>query len=161
MPVLRDLYRKVVEQDPNAFPRKGQKKAKSEAKEEGAKRKELPPKLHSLVKGALDQFYKHYEEYYDGHRKNQEEQKNLFSPPPVFILVCNNTSVSKEVYKYIAGYEYEDETGKLITTTGAKPLFSNYDQSTNKPLKRPPTLLIDSDASVSYTHLTLPTSDLV
>ena len=146
MPVLRDLYRKVVEQDPNAFPRKGQKKAKSEAKEEGAKLKELPPKLHSLVKGALDQFYKHYEEYYDGHRKNQEEQKNLFSPPPVFILVCNNTSVSKEVYKYIAGYEYEDETGKLITTTGAKPLFSNYDQSTNKPLKRPPTLLIDSDA---------------
>ena len=61
-------------------------------------------------------------------------------------MVCNNTSVSKEVYKYIAGYEYEDETGKLITTTGAKPLFSNYDQSTNKPLKRPPTLLIDSDA---------------
>ena len=28
MPVLRDLYRKVVDQDPNAFPRKGQKKAK-------------------------------------------------------------------------------------------------------------------------------------
>ena len=32
MPVLRDLYKKVMEQDPNAFPRKGQKKQKSEAK---------------------------------------------------------------------------------------------------------------------------------
>ncbi|MFM7859283.1 MAG: restriction endonuclease, partial [Flammeovirgaceae bacterium] len=61
-------------------------------------------------------------------------------------VVCNNTSVSKEVYKYIAGYEYENEKGELVTVSGAKELFSNYDSSTNRPLKRPPTLLIDSDA---------------
>lgn len=142
MPVLRNLYEHVKEE----LPRKGQRKQKSEAAKEGQKIRELPPRLPSLVKAALDQFYGHYVEYYKGARKNQEENLNLFSAPPVFILVCNNTSVSKEVYKYIAGYEYLDENELLVTVSGAKELFSNYDPVTKKPLKRPPTLLIDSDA---------------
>lgn len=141
MPVLRNLYEHVKDE----LPKKGQRKKKSEAKEEGTKLKELPPKLPALVKQALDQFYNHYVEYFEGHRKNQEQKANLFSAPPVFILVCNNTSVSKEVYKYIAGYEFENEEGKIIIRQGAKDLFSNYDHN-NKPLKKPPTLLIDSDA---------------
>lgn len=141
MPVLRNLYEHVKDE----LPRKGQRKKKSEAKEEGTKLKELPPKLPALVKQALDQFYNHYVEYFEGHRKNLEVKTNLFSAPPVFILVCNNTSVSKEVYKYIAGYEFEDDNGKIITRQGAKDLFSNYDTQ-NKPHKKPPTLLIDSDA---------------
>jgi len=142
MPMLRNLYEHVKDE----LPKKGQRKQKSEAKEGGMKNVELPPKLPKLVKVALDQFYNHYTNYYQGHRKLQEERPNLFSPPPVFILVYNNTSVSKEVYKYIAGYEYEDESGQLITQSGAKELFSNYDLATKKALKRPPTLLIDSDA---------------
>lgn len=139
---LRDIYSYVKDE----LPRKGQRRKKSEAKEEGTTLKEAPPKLPALVKGALDQFYNHYKDYYDGHRKQLEERLNLFSPPPVFIIVCNNTSVSKEVYKYIAGYEFENENGELITVSGHYELFSNYDRTTNKPLKRPPTLLIDSDA---------------
>ncbi len=146
MPVLRDLYRKVMDEDPNALPRKGQKKKKSEAHTEGTTIKEQPPQLPSLVKGALDQFYNHYVGYFNGIRKYSEEKVNIFSAPPVFIVVCNNTSVSKEVYKYIAGYEYENEKGELVTVSGAKELFSNYETSTSRPLKRPPTLLIDSDA---------------
>jgi type III restriction enzyme len=142
MPVLRNLYDHVKEE----LPKKGQRKKKSEAAAEGEKFKESPPRLPSLVKGALDQFYNHYKEYYDGHRKLQEEKSNLFSSPPVFIAVCNNTSVSKEVYKYIAGYEYEIEENIIETFPGAKDLFSNYDPVTRKPHKRPPTLLIDSDA---------------
>ncbi|HNW72313.1 MAG: DEAD/DEAH box helicase family protein [Bacteroidales bacterium] len=142
MPVLRNLYEHVKDE----LPRKGQRKQKSEAAKEGQKIKEQPPRLPALVKAALDQFYGHYVEYYNGVRKNQEQKANLFSSPPVFILVCNNTSVSKEVYKYIAGYEYLDENEKLVTVSGAKELFSNYDHVTKKPLKRPPTLLIDSDA---------------
>jgi type III restriction enzyme len=143
--VLRDLYRKIVEQDPNAFPRKGQRRQRRDAIEEGTKLKEEPPVLRDWVKGALDQFYNHHLEYDKGVRRHNEERINIFSPPPVFIVVCNNTAVSKEVYKYIAGYEYDDE-GKLITRAGAKDLFSNYDPVTMQPLKRPPTLLIDSDA---------------
>ena len=139
---LRDIYAYVKEE----LPRKGQRKKKSEAKEEGITLREAPPKLPPLVKGALDQFYNHYKDYFDGQRKQNEEKRNLFSAPPVFIVVCNNTSVSKEVYKYIAGYEFQDENGNLVTVSGAKDLFSNYDPVTKKPLKRPPTLLIDSDA---------------
>jgi type III restriction enzyme len=142
MPVLRNLYEHVKED----LPRKGQRKQKSEAAAEGKKIKELPPRLPELVKVALDQFYCHYLEYYNGVRKNLEIASSLFSSPPVFIIVCNNTSVSKEVYKYIAGYEYLDANDNLVTVSGAKPLFSNYDPITNKPYKKPPTLLIDSDS---------------
>lgn len=142
MPVLRNLYDHVRDE----LPKKGQRKKKSEAAAGGKTLKELPPQLPSLVKGALDQFYNHYVEYFNGIRKNREEKANIFSAPPVFIAVCNNTSVSKEVYKYIAGYEYENKNGKVEVVHGAKELFSNYDPATNKPLKRPPTLLIDSDA---------------
>lgn len=146
MPVLRDLYKKVVEQDPNAFPRRGQRTRRRDANQEGKTLKEMPPQLPSLVKNALDQFYNHYADYYTGVRKNNEERSNIFSAPPVFIAVCNNTSVSKELYKYIAGYEYETKEGKTEVVHGVKELFSNYDVATNRPLKRPPTLLIDSDA---------------
>ncbi len=142
MPVLRNLYEHIK----GELPKKGQRKAKSDAKQEGKKVKEQPPRLPSLVLGALDMFYNHYLDYYKGHRQRLEQGKNLFTPPPVFIIVCNNTSVSKEVYKYIAGYEFEDGQGEKIVVTGAKDLFSNYDPVTQKPLKRPPTLLIDSDA---------------
>lgn len=142
MPVLRNLYDHVKDE----LPKKGQRTQKRDAAAEGSKFVESRPKLPSLVKGALDQFYNHYVDYYNGMRKHREELMSLFSAPPVFIAVCNNTGMSKEVYKYIAGYEYADGEGKMVTVQGAKDLFSNYDPITNKPLRRPPTLLIDSDA---------------
>ena len=146
MPVLRDLYKKVLEQDPNAFPRKGQRTQRKDASQEGTTFREAPPQLHPIVKGALDQFYNHYVDYDKGIRANQEARKNLFSPPPVFIVVCNNTAVSKEVYKYVAGYEYTLENGEKMVVDGIKALFSNYEPVTKAAKKKPPTLLIDSDA---------------
>ncbi len=142
MPVLRNLYDHVKDK----LPKKGRATSKKEAATEGKKYVEKRPELPPLVKGALDQFYSHYVDYDKGIRKNTEEKKSLFSSPPVFIVVCNNTGVSKEVYKYIAGYEYPDAEGNTVVVQGAKDLFSNYHPATNKPLKRPPTLLIDSDA---------------
>ncbi len=144
-PFLANLYSKIVEIDPNAFPRKGQKKKKSEAKKEGVKISEAPPKLPPQLLSAFDMFYKNYEDYASGERKRLEARRDLFSPPPVFIVVCNNTTVSKEVYKYLAGYEFHDAGGQIQTVTGAKDAFSNYDQN-KRPKRRPPTLLIDSDA---------------
>ena len=121
------------------LPKKGQRKKKSEAKESGEIIKEEPPVLPSLVKNALDQFYTHY-------KKDFSRIGDLFSSPPVMIIVCNNTTVSKEVYKWIAGYEYENETGEKITTPGYFDLFTNYNKQMGQMLKKPPTLLIDSDA---------------
>ena len=129
MPVLRNLYEHVKKE----LPKKGQRTKKKEAKEGGEQLTEERPKLPRLVKGALDQFYTHYEEYADNLRERGEESANLFSRPPVFIAVCNNTSVSKEVYKFIAGYEYDriikaDKKGNLSNSSrwlcrGYTPLF--------------------------------------
>ena len=132
---LANIYEKVK----GELPKKGQRKKKSEAKETGEILKEEPPDLPSLVKTALDQFYTHY-------KKDFNRIGDLFSSPPVMIIVCNNTTVSKEVYKWIAGYEYENEEGEVIATHGAFDLFTNYDRTTQQMRRRPPTLLIDSDA---------------
>ncbi|MBS1684465.1 MAG: DEAD/DEAH box helicase family protein [Bacteroidetes bacterium] len=134
-PKLRELYAHVKEE----LSKKGQRTSKKEAKQEGKKIKESPPQLPALVKNALDQFYTNYKRDFD-------RIGDLFHSPPVFIVVCNNTTVSKEVYKHIAGYEYEDENGNLVTVPGHLDLFNNYDKATGRLVARPPSLLIDSDA---------------
>ena len=136
MPVLRNLYEHVKED----LPKKGQRRKKSEARKEGKEPNgEEPPKLPALVKAALEKFYDHY-------KRDYERIRGLFDNPPVFIVVCNNTSVSKEVYKYIAGYDQAVSETETRAIPGHFDLFTNYDRNSNRPLKKPPTLLIDSDA---------------
>jgi type III restriction enzyme len=136
MPVLRNLYEHVK----GDLPMKGQKRKKSEARKEGKDAVgEEPPKLPPLVKAALEKFYDHY-------RRDYEQIRGLFDNPPVFIVVCNNTSVSKEVYKYIAGYDQALSGEESRSVPGHLDLFSNYDRDSGRALRKPPTLLIDSDA---------------
>lgn len=132
---LANIY-EAVKKD---LPKKGQKKKKAEAKEAGELIKEEHPNLPMLIKSALDQFYTHY-------KKDYERIGDLFSSPPVMIIVCNNTTVSKEVYKWIAGYEYENKNGETNVVPGQFDLFTNYDRKISQLQRRPPTLLIDSDA---------------
>ncbi len=138
-PVLRNLYEYAKAE---GLPKAGQRTKRARALAEGEKLKEAPPHLPPTLQSALDQFYRHYDEDYN--RRGQLS----FEAPPVFIVVCNNTSVSKEVFKFIAGYEQPTESDDTppIVQTGRYPLFSNYDSQTLRPHKRPPTLLIDSDA---------------
>lgn len=55
-----------------------------------------------------------------------------------------------QVFKFMAGYEQplDDAPPAAIPEVvgGRYDLFSNYDKQTRRPLARPPTLLIDSDA---------------
>lgn len=142
MPMLRNLYDHVKDE----LPKKGQSREKRDAKEKGGKYIEAPPRLPKTLVLALEQFVDHYCRYDSGMREAGEGKANLFSEPPVFILVCNNTSVSKEVYKYIAGYEFEDENGHKLVKGGRYDIFSNFNAQTLQPRRKPPTLLIDSDA---------------
>ncbi|HMO81522.1 MAG TPA: DEAD/DEAH box helicase family protein [Pyrinomonadaceae bacterium] len=144
-PFLANLYTRIVELDKNAFPRKGQRRTRAQANQEGVILSEAPPKLPPQLLSAFDMFYRNYIDYAKGERQRLEARRDLFTPPPVFIVVCNNTTVSKEVYKYLAGYEFHNGDGEIQTVPGAKEQFSNYDQN-GRPKKRPPTLLIDSDA---------------
>ncbi len=146
-PKLRNIYEHIRQE----LPKKGVRAAKKAAKEEAERTKtqtklqgEQAPNLPTLLNSALDQFVKDYEDYDNGMREAGETAVNIFSTPPVFIVVCNNTTVSKEVYKYIAGYESVDQNGDAIYVEGHFPIFSNY--RNNLPLKKQPTLLIDSTA---------------
>lgn len=148
MPVLRMLYQHAKKQ----LPRAGRRFKRAEAKRAGAALKEAPPQIPEVVKNAFKQFYDHYaEEFRDLRHSAQARgsaQLELTDTPPVFIVVCNNTSVSKEVYKYIAGYEQTEAADgePPAVVTGAYELFSNYEPGTQQPRAKPPTLLIDSDA---------------
>lgn len=147
-PVLRNLYQHVKKE----LPRAGQKRQRARAKAEGADLKEEPPRIPDIVQAAFKQFYEHYEEEYRDRRHSTKArgsaQLELADTPPVFIVVCNNTSVSKEVYKYLAGYETTagsaDEPAQAVG--GVYDLFSNYEPGTLQQRGKPPTLLIDSDA---------------
>lgn len=139
-PVLRNIY-EPIRRD---LPKKGQKAIRKAAKESGETIIAQSPVLPSLLTIALQQFVKDYEQYDKGMREASEAKANLFTTPPVFIVVCNNTTVSREVYRYIAGYETQNEKGETIYIDGAFPLFSNYQNGISK--QKAPTLLIDSTA---------------
>ena len=63
--------------------------------------------------------------------------------PPVFIVVCNNTSVSKLVFDFIAGWEKELPSGEKVLVPGQLSVFSNVDR--DRWTSRPNTILVDSE----------------
>ncbi|MCL4486647.1 MAG: DEAD/DEAH box helicase family protein, partial [Chloroflexi bacterium] len=126
-PTYRDLWLRVREH----LPRKGRK---TEAV--GGE-----PKLPVELQGALLSLYGNYEKYYRLWEQNAEAQARGVTPP-VFIVVCNNTNVSKLVFDYIAGWE--KQIGEQTTVqAGQLPIFRN-DDGTGAWLQRPNTILVDS-----------------
>lgn len=87
---------------------------------------------------ALDVLYGHYKATFERWRDAG------IRVPPCFIVVCNNTSTSKLIYDYIAGFERKDAHGNVTPVPGRFELFRNSDAVTGNPLARPNTLLIDS-----------------
>jgi type III restriction enzyme len=65
--------------------------------------------------------------------------------PPCFIIVCQNTAISKLVYDFISGFQRKNEDGTSTLENGRLALFRNFDETTGNPLPRPNTLLIDSE----------------
>ena len=141
-PKLRNIYEHIRSE----LPKKGLRGARKAAKDAGETPalQEQAPRLPELLSMALAQFTRDYEDYDRGTRQADEAGINLFSAPPVFIVVCNNTTVSKEVYKYIAGYETVGADGQTVCVDGHFPIFSNY--ADGIPKQKPPTLIIDSEA---------------
>ncbi|MGI1661342.1 BPTD_3080 family restriction endonuclease [Palleronia sp. KMU-117] len=98
-----------------------------------------PQKLPLELKVALDALYGHYEKTF-----NLWEKEGV-GVPPVFIVVCNNTTNSETVRDYIAGYPWTDEKDLEKIQEGALALFRNYDDHDQR-LEKPKTILIDSAA---------------
>jgi type III restriction enzyme len=125
MPVYRNLWENIRKD----MPKKGRGKSG-----------ELDPlKLPTRLQTALQALYGHYEKTF-----NLWKEKGI-AVPPCFIIVCQNTAISKLVYDYVSGFyrKHEDSTSTL--QNGMLPLFRNFDETTGNPLPRPNTLLIDSE----------------
>lgn len=124
MPKFRNLWEYIRAR----MPKKGRRKAS-----------DLDPlSLPVGLQTALEALYGHYE---TAHRLWQEAGIPV---PPCFIVVCQNTSVSKLVHDYISGFHRTNDDGSTTLENGRLALFRNFDDRGGR-LARPRTLLIDSE----------------
>jgi type III restriction enzyme len=125
MPKFRNLWEHIGAK----MPKKGRGKAASHLD---------PLSLPAELQTALHALYGHYRQTYEQWTAARIEV------PPVFIVVCNNTSTSKLVYDFISGFERLSNDGERGEyQAGRLSLFRNYDDYGNR-LAQPRTLLIDS-----------------
>jgi len=90
--------------------------------------------------GALASLYGSYDREYERWRSSEAAEEG--EPPPVFIVVCSNTAVSKMVFDRIAGYEKYLPDGISVLVPGRLALFSNVENG--KWVSSPRTILVDS-----------------
>jgi type III restriction enzyme len=126
-PTYRDLWLRIREE----LPKKGR----------GGAGYGSEPKLPVALQGALESLYSNYKLYYEKWMANADAVAKG-QTPPVFIVVCNNTSVSKLVFDYVAGWEKDLGDGRTVPVPGALPLFSNVVDG--RWSARPNTILVDS-----------------
>ena len=128
MPMFRDLWENLKDAQPR-LPRGGRTVAG-----------ELDPlNLPTLLQTALQALYGHYEKTF-----NKWVESGI-KVPPCFIIVCQNTAISKLVYDFISGFHRKKDDGTTTLENGRLALFRNFDETTGNPLPRPNTLLIDSE----------------
>ncbi len=127
-PTYRDLWLRIREN----LPKKGRKTEAASGE----------PKLPAELQGALLSLYGNYEKYYRQWEQNAEAQAKG-QTPPVFIVVCNNTNVSKLVFDFISGWEKHLPDGSSVVVPGQLPIFSNVRDG--KWVVRPNSILIDSE----------------
>ncbi len=128
MPMFRDLWENLKNAQPR-LPRGGRAVAG-----------ELDPlKLPTLLQTALEALYGHYKKTF----KLWEDYG--IKVPPCFIIVCQNTAISKLVYDFISGFHRKNDDGTSTLENGRLALFRNFDETTGNPFPRPNTILIDSE----------------
>ncbi len=130
-PTYRNIWLKIKDQ----LPKKGRG-----TKDESAD--QIKPIIPKELDAALHSLYGHYEaEYKEWENDHNSDQQT----PPVFIVVCVNTNISKMVFDHLAGYDTgkQNPDGSPILAPGDFPLFSNVDHNVWR--QRPNTILVDSE----------------
>lgn len=127
-------YRSIWVHIRDHLPKKGRR-----TKDESAGDLKLPVELE----GALYSLYGNYEKYYRQWEQNTEARAKGLTPP-VFIVVCNNTNVSKLVYDWTSGREKTISDGSTVVIPGNLPIFRNHIDGGHW-LPSPNTILIDSE----------------
>jgi len=131
MPTYRDIWFRIKDH----LPKKGRG-----TKDENAA---VDPKLPQELEGALISLYGNYEKYYRQWEQNTVARARG-ATPPVFIVVCNNTSVSKLVYDWVSGYEKPLTDDQTVIVPGNLNIFNNADDY-GQWRSIPNTILIDSE----------------
>ena len=133
-PTYRDLWVRIRDD----LPKKGKGTEDLSADE---------PVLPAVLESAIQSLYNNYRKYYDIWESGPNA-KAKGQPPPVFIVVCNNTNVSNLVYRYIAGWEKKlppnAEGIETVLVPGNLPAFNNVRED-GKWKRQPNTILIDSE----------------
>ncbi|MEJ7812561.1 MAG: DEAD/DEAH box helicase family protein [Gemmatimonadaceae bacterium] len=119
LPTYRQLWEKIR----TDLPRKGR----------GTEAVTGEPVLPVELEGAIESLYQNYRKYHE---------LSAQSIPPVFIVVCSNTNVSKLVFDYIAGWEKRLPDGTTRLVPGKLALFSNVVDG--RWSARPTSILVDS-----------------
>lgn len=130
MPTYRNIWANIRDHLP--------KKGRGTKDESGGE-----PKLPKELEGALYSLYGNYEKYYKKWEQNTEAREKGLTPP-VFIVVCNNTNVSKLVYDWVSGWEKKLSDDSAVIVPGNLAIFRNSDDS-GRWLSTPNTILIDSE----------------
>jgi type III restriction enzyme len=125
MPMFRDLWENIRKD----MPKKGR----------GSDQELDPLSLPTKLQTAIEALYGHYEKTF------ALWQEKAIKVPPCFIIICQNTSISKLVYDFISGFQRKNADGSTSLVNGRYSLFRNFDETTGNPLPRPNTLLIDSE----------------
>lgn len=158
LPTYRDIWTRIRDD----LPKKGR----------GNEAVQGPPELPRELQGALESLYGNYEKAYRQWETGDARQRG--QTPPVFIVVCNNTNVSKLVYDHISGWEKplhssagsqpasgqrQDASGThrlegdaTVLVPGALGIFSNVKDG--RWLNRPNTILVDSQQLESGESMT-------
>ena len=100
------------------------------------------PKLPAELEGALHSLYGNYLKAYERWEQDDASRARGITPP-VFIVVCSNTNVSKLVYDWVAGWE-KPVGDQPVVQAGQLDTFRN-DDGRGGWLHRPNTVLIDSE----------------
>ena len=98
-------------------------------------------KLPAQLEAALHSLYSNYEQSFK-QWEQMEADHAAGTTPPVFIVVCNNTSVSKLVFDWIGGWEKRISEDETVWVPGSLPLFSNVQDG--RLVARPNTIVVDS-----------------
>ncbi|MGO8894150.1 MAG: hypothetical protein ACLQB1_31340 [Streptosporangiaceae bacterium] len=96
--------------------------------------------MPEVLEGALRSLYRSYQQNYTRYTDTLAARGE---PPPVLIVVCPNTIVSKLVFDWIAGRDAEFPDGTSHLVPGNLPLLSNVDDGAWTAPQR--TILIDSE----------------
>ena len=128
LPTYRQLWEKIR----TDLPRKGR----------GTEAVTGDPVLPVELEGAIESLYQNYHKYHDLWEQNADARERGLTAP-VFIVVCNNTNVSKLVFDYIAGWDRALSDGETRLVPGKLALLSNVVDG--RWSDRPTTILVDSE----------------